>query len=77
MEYIDLRSDTTTEPTEEMRQSILNFSYQNGYTYDEDENNLKLEKYAAELLGKEAASFVPSGTFGNQCSMLAAGNPGD
>lgn len=31
---------------------------------------------AAELLGKEAASFVPTGTFGNQCAVLTAGTPG-
>lgn len=31
---------------------------------------------AAKLMGKEAACFVPSGTFGNQCSILTAGSPG-
>lgn len=31
---------------------------------------------AAQLLGKEAASFVPSGVFGNQCTILTAGSPG-
>ena len=46
------------------------------HTYGEDFTVINLEIMAAEILGKEAASFVPTGTFGNQCSILTAGSPG-
>lgn len=75
MKHIDLRSDTVTELTKEMRECIISAEY-GDHTYGEDSNVLKLELMAAQLLGKEAASFVPTGTFGNQCSVLTAGTPG-
>jgi threonine aldolase len=58
-----------------MRNSIFTSQYGDHF-YNEDHTVLVLEKMAAELLGKEAASFVPSGVFGNQCSILTAGRPG-
>ena len=69
MKFIDLRSDTVTEPTEAMRKAIYEASVGDD-VYGDDETTVELEKYAAELVGKEAALFVPSGTFGNQLSLL-------
>ncbi len=69
MKYIDLRSDTVTEPTQNMRQAM--FTAQVGDdVYGDDETTIALEEYAARLVGKEAALFVPSGTFGNQLALF-------
>lgn len=69
MKFIDLRSDTVTEPTEAMRKAMYEATVGDD-VYGDDETTVELEKYAAELVGKEAALFVPSGTFGNQLSLL-------
>ncbi len=69
MRYIDLRSDTVTMPTDEMRQAIANAEVGDD-VYGDDPTINKLEKLAAEKVGKEAALFVPSGTFGNQLAIL-------
>lgn len=69
MKYIDLRSDTVTMPTEEMRQAIANAEVGDD-VYGDDPTINKLEMLAAEKVGKEAAIFVPSGTFGNQLALL-------
>lgn len=69
MKFIDLRSDTVTMPTEEMRQAIANAEVGDD-VYGDDPTINKLEKLAAEKVGKEAAIFVPSGTFGNQLALL-------
>lgn len=69
MKFIDLRSDTVTMPTEEMRQAIANAEVGDD-VYQDDPTVNKLEKLAAEKVGKEAALFVPSGTFGNQLAIL-------
>ncbi|WP_313340388.1 low-specificity L-threonine aldolase [Sedimentibacter sp.] len=69
MKFIDLRSDTVTMPTEEMRQAIANAEVGDD-VYGDDPTINKLEKLAAEKVGKEAALFVPSGTFGNQLALL-------
>jgi|JI6StandDraft_1071083.scaffolds.fasta_scaffold15085_3 threonine aldolase len=76
MEYIDLRSDTVTYPTQEMRDCLLTVELGDDVYSDDPTVNL-LEKEAAELLGKEAACLVPSGVFGNQCSVLTHTRPGD
>lgn len=76
MKYIDLRSDTVTELTEAMREAIYEASVGDD-VYGDDETTVELEKYAAELVGKEAALFVPSGTFGNQLSLLTYCEKGD
>ncbi|PEJ59178.1 low-specificity L-threonine aldolase [Bacillus sp. AFS002410] len=69
MKFIDLRSDTVTIPTEEMRQAM--FSAEVGDdVYGDDPTVQKLEKLAASMIGKEAALFVPSGTFGNQLALF-------
>jgi len=69
MKYIDLRSDTVTWPTLEMRQAMARAEVgDDGYGDDPTVN--RLEKMAAEKLGKEAALFVPSGTMGNQLAIF-------
>lgn len=69
MKFIDLRSDTVTVPTDEMRQAMA-FAEVGDDVYGDDPTINKLEKLAAEKSGKEAALFVPSGTFGNQLALL-------
>ena len=69
MNYIDLRSDTVTMPTDEMREAIKN-ALVGDDVYGDDPTVNKLEEIAAEKVGKEAALFVPSGTFGNQLALF-------
>lgn len=69
MKFIDLRSDTVTMPTDEMRQAIANAEVGDD-VYRDDPTVNKLEKLAAEKVGKEASLFVPSGTFGNQLAIM-------
>ena len=66
---IDLRSDTVTHPTLEMREAMLRAEVGDDVYHDDATTN-ELERYAAEILGKEAALFVPSGTMGNQLGVL-------
>lgn len=66
---IDLRSDTVTKPTAEMRQAMLNAEVGDD-VYGDDPTVLKLQEIVAKLLGKEAALFVPSGTMGNLISVF-------
>jgi threonine aldolase len=61
---IDLRSDTVTRPTPEMRRAMAEAEVGDD-VYGEDPTINKLEKRAAEILGKEAGLFVPTGTMGN------------
>lgn len=61
---IDLRSDTVTRPTPEMRAAMANAEVGDD-VYQEDPTVNRLEQRAAEILGKEAALFVPTGTMGN------------
>lgn len=67
---VDLRSDTVTLPTAEMRAAIAGAALGDD-VYGEDPSVHRLEAMAAELLGKEAAMLVPSGTMGNLAAMLA------
>lgn len=67
---IDLRSDTITKPSEEMRK-IMFEAVVGDDVYGEDPSVNELEAYAADLFGKEAALFVTSGTQGNQAAILA------
>lgn len=69
MKFIDLRSDTVTMPTDEMRQA-MSLAEVGDDVYGDDPTINKLEKIAAQKVGKEAALFVPSGTFGNQLALL-------
>ncbi|MEO8358309.1 MAG: low-specificity L-threonine aldolase [Chloroflexota bacterium] len=69
MEYIDLRSDTVTKPTPEMREAMAEAEVGDD-VYRDDPTVNRLEELAAETLGKEAAIFVPSGTMGNLIALL-------
>ena len=70
MDWIDLRSDTVTQPTEAMRQAMVNAAVGDD-VYGEDPTVNKLQEVAAEKVGKEAGLFVPSGTMGNLAAILA------
>lgn len=72
----DLRSDTLTLPTEEMRQAMAAADVGDD-VYGEDPTIIRLEQRVAELLGMEAGLFVPSGTMGNVCAILAHTRPGE
>jgi threonine aldolase len=69
MKVIDLRSDTVTLPTEPMRKAMYHAELGDD-VYGEDPSTQRLEKMAAEQMGKEAALLVPSGTMGNLICML-------
>jgi threonine aldolase len=73
---VDLRSDTVTTPTPEMRRAMAEAEVGDD-VFMEDPTVLRLEALAAELLGKEAALFVTSGTQGNQVSLMAHTQRGD
>ncbi len=68
MRTVDLRSDTVTRPTEAMRQAMYQADVGDD-VFGEDPTVNLLERRAAELVGKEAAVFVPSGTMGNQIAV--------
>jgi threonine aldolase len=65
---IDLRSDTVTKPTDEMRKAMAEAEVGDD-VYGEDPTVRRLEDLAAEMLGKEAGLFVTSGTQGNQVAI--------
>ncbi len=65
---IDLRSDTVTKPTQEMREAMYNAEVGDD-GYGEDPSANALEALAAEMTGKEAGLFVTSGTLGNQAAI--------
>jgi threonine aldolase len=69
MSIIDLRSDTVTQPSPAMRRAMAGAPLGDD-VYGEDPSVNRLEALAAELLGKEAALFVPSGTMGNLICLL-------
>lgn len=73
---IDLRSDTVTSPTNEMRRAMAAAEVGDDQ-YREDPTVTRLEERAAELFGKEAALFVSSGTMGNLVALLAHCGRGD
>ncbi len=61
---IDLRSDTVTQPTAAMRRAMFEAEVGDD-VYQEDPTVNRLEQRAAEVFGKEAGLFVPTGTMGN------------
>jgi threonine aldolase len=73
---IDLRSDTVTRPTPEMRRAMAEAEVGDD-VFGDDPTVLSLQEYAADLLGKEAALFVPTGSMGNQVCLGALARPGD
>ena len=72
---IDLRSDTVTKPTPQMKQVMAN-ALVGDDVFGEDPSINELEKYAANLFGMEAALFVPSGTMSNQIGIKIHTQPG-
>jgi len=73
LRYIDFRSDTVTIPTEEMRKAMAEAVVGD----DVYPTVIELETLAADLMGKEAAMFVPSGTMGNQLAIMTHTRRGD
>lgn len=76
MKTIDLRSDTVTLPTPAMREAIYNAELGDD-VFGEDPTTIRLEKMAAERMGKEAAMLVVSGTMGNLVCVLTHCRRGD
>ncbi len=72
----DLRSDTVTRPTDAMRRAMAEADVGDD-VFGEDPTVRRLEERIAELLGKEAALFVPSGVMGNQIALRLHTRPGD
>ncbi len=73
---IDLRSDTVTRPTEGMRRAMYEAEVGDD-VFGEDPTVNQLQGRVAEILGKEAALFVPSGVMGNQLALKIHSRPGD
>src|SRR5271170_1663994 len=73
---IDLRSDTVTRPTPEMRRAMAEAEVGDDQ-YGEDPTVNRLQEAFAELTGQEAALFVPSGTMANQVALRILTRPGD
>jgi threonine aldolase len=73
---IDLRSDTVTRPSEAMRKVMYEAEVGDD-VFQEDPSVNRLQEYAAELLGKEAALYVASGVMGNQVCINVLTKPGD
>jgi threonine aldolase len=76
MDWIDLRSDTVTHPTEAMREAMATAAVGDD-VFGEDPTVNELQIMAAEKLGKQAGLFVPSGTMGNLVAILAHCGRGD
>ncbi len=75
-DLIDLRSDTVTKPTPEMRKAMAEAEVGDDVFGDDPTVN-SLQEYAADLLGKEAGLFVPTGSMGNQVALGTLTRPGD
>ena len=73
---IDLRSDTITQPTPAMREAMARAEVGDD-VFGDDPTVRRLEERVAELLGKDAALFTPSGTMANQLALRAHTEPGD
>lgn len=73
---IDLRSDTVTQPSREMRSAMANAAVGDD-VIGNDPTVLELQERVAEVLGKEAALFVPSGSMANQIALRVHCRPGD
>src|SRR5436305_13615516 len=73
---VDLRSDTVTRPSPEMRRAMAEAEVGDD-VWGDDPTVIELERELAALLGKEAALYVPSGTMGNQIAIRVQTRPGD
>ena len=76
MKIIDLRSDTVTKPSLEMRRVMAEAEVGDD-VFEDDPTVKRLEEKTAEILGHEAALYVPSGTMANQINMRLLAAPGD
>ena len=76
MKLIDLRSDTVTQPTDQMREAMYRAEVGDD-VYGEDPTLVELETLGARMTGKEAGLFVTSGTMGNQVAVLTYTQRGD
>ncbi len=76
MKYIDLRSDTVTRPSREMRDAMMNAEVGDD-VFGEDPTVNRLQERMAALFGKEGGLFVSSGTMGNELCIKVQTNPGD
>ncbi len=76
MDIYDFRSDTVTQPTPEMREAMAKAEVGDD-VYGEDPTVNRLQDMAAEITGKQAALFIPSGTMGNLIALLTHCNRGD
>ncbi len=76
MKLIDLRSDTVTQPTPEMRKAMADAEVGDD-VFGEDPTINRLQELGADMMGKEAALFVPSGTMGNLAAVLTHCGRGD
>ena len=76
MDYIDLRSDTVTKPTPEMREAMAKAEVGDD-VYGDDPTVNRLQEMAAEMTGHDAGLFVASGTMGNLAAVLAHCQRGD
>ena len=76
MKRADFRSDTVTQPSEKMRQTMAK-AIVGDDGFGDDPTVKDLERLAAEKTGKEAALFCPTGTMANQIALCAHTNPGD
>ena len=75
MKTIDLRSDTVTRPSEEMRRAMMTAEVGDD-VFGDDPTAIRLQEYVAGLFGKEASLYVPSGTMANQICFKAQTQPG-
>ena len=73
---VDLRSDTVTQPTDEMRK-VMSSAPVGDDVLGDDPTVIELENRLSSMLGKEAALFVPSGTMSNAIAIRTHTNPGD
>jgi threonine aldolase len=76
MSYIDLRSDTVTRPTAPMRKAMYEAEVGDD-VYGEDSLVNELQSRVADMLGKEAGLYIPSGTMSNQLAIRSHTQPGD
>ena len=76
MEVVELRSDTFTTPTPEMRRALAEAEVGDD-VWGEDPTAIALEAHCAELFGKQAGLFVPTGTMGTEASLRVLTRPGD
>ena len=76
LKRVDLRSDTVTQPTDEMR-AVMAAARVGDDVFGEDPSVIELQNRMAALLGKEAGLFVPSGTMSNAIAIRTHTQPGD